>query len=127
MRSWRPDVTAAVVSIVVFVAIMAAVARSSSGGVTSRGRLEHPMHLHGGAFQILARDGQPVAGQLVKDTVVVEPGESIAIGFRADNPGWWMLHCHELHHAAGSMDTLLYYSGIGRLANLGGSYGNSPE
>jgi trehalose 6-phosphate synthase len=38
-----------------------------------------------------------------------------------------MLHCHELHHAAGGMDTLLYYSGLDRLANLGGSYGNSPE
>lgn len=95
--------------------------------IVNRGRLEHPMHLHGGAFQVLAFNGQPVAGQLVKDTVLVDPGESITIGFRADNPGWWMLHCHELHHAAGGMDTLLYYSGIGRLAKLGGSYGNSPE
>ena len=95
--------------------------------IVNRGRLEHPMHLHGGTFQILTRDGQPVAGQLVKDTVLVEPGESITIGFRADNPGWWMLHCHELHHAAGGMDALIYYSGIGRLATLGGSYGNSPE
>ena len=88
------------------------------------------MHLHGGAFQILAQNGQPVAGLQVKDTVLVDPGQSITIGFRADNPGWWMLHvlhCHELHHAAGGLDTLLHYSGVGRLANLGGSYGNSPE
>lgn len=94
--------------------------------IVNRGRLEHPMHLHGGAFPILAVNGNPVAGQLVKDTVLVDPGESITVGFRADNPGWWMLHCHELHHAAGGMDTLVYYSGFGRLANLGGSYGNSP-
>lgn len=95
--------------------------------IENRGRLEHPMHFHGGAFEIVARDGQPTAGQLVKDTVLVEPGESITIGFRADNRGWWMLHCHELHHAAGGMDTLLYYAGSDRLASLGGSYGNSPE
>lgn len=95
--------------------------------IVNRGHLDHPMHLHGGAFQVLAFNGQPVAGQLVKDTVLVDPGNSITIGFRADNPGWWMLHCHELHHAAGGMDTLLSYSGSGRLASLGGSYGNSPE
>jgi FtsP/CotA-like multicopper oxidase with cupredoxin domain len=95
--------------------------------IVNRGRLEHPIHLHGGAFQILAVDGQPVQSQLVKDTVLVDPGRSITIGFRADNPGWWMLHCHELHHASGGMDALVYYSGSGRLATLGGRYQNSPE
>lgn len=95
--------------------------------IVNRGRVEHPMHLHGGAFQVLAFNGQPVQSQLVKDTVLVDPGDSITIGFRADNPGWWMLHCHELHHAAGGMDTLLHYSGSGRLATLGGTYADSPE
>ena len=90
------------------------------------GRYEHAMHLHGQSFQVLARNGQPLPGILVKDTVNVLPGESITIGFVADNPGWWMLHCHELHHAAGGMDVLLDYHGAPRLANLGGAFGASP-
>ena len=90
------------------------------------GKLEHPMHLHGQSFQVLARNGQPLPGVLVKDTVDVLPGQSITIGFVAGNPGWWMLHCHELHHAAGGMDTLVHYQDAKRLANLGGPYGASP-
>lgn len=90
------------------------------------GKYEHPMHLHGQLFQILARDGQPLPGVLVKDTVDVLPGQSITIGFVAANPGWWMLHCHELHHAAGGMDVLVGYQGATRLANLGGPFAASP-
>ena len=90
------------------------------------GKYEHPMHLHGQSFQVLARDGQPLAGVLVKDTVDVLPGQSITIGFVAGNPGWWMLHCHELHHAAGGMDILVGYQGAARLANLGSPFGASP-
>ena len=92
----------------------------------NEGKYEHPMHLHGQSFQVLARDGQLLPGILVKDTVDVLPGQSITIGFVADNPGWWMLHCHELHHAAGGMDTLLRFLGSPRLANLGGPFGSSP-
>ena len=90
------------------------------------GKYEHPMHLHGQSFQVLARDGQPLPGVLVKDTVDVLPGQSITIGFVANNTGWWMLHCHELHHAAGGMDVLVRYQGAARLANLGGPFGASP-
>ena len=90
------------------------------------GKYEHPMHLHGQSFQLLARNGQPLPGVLVKDTVDVLPGQSITVGFVADNPGWWMLHCHELHHAAGGMGILLDYAGAKRLASLGGPFGASP-
>ena len=90
----------------------------------NRGRLEHPMHVHGHAFQVLALDGLPVASQMVKDTVLVEPGGSVTVGFIADNSGWWMIHCHELHHAGGGMALLLSYNGTTRLAQLGGDFGN---
>ena len=92
----------------------------------NEGKYEHPMHLHGHTFQVLARDGKSLPGVLVKDTVDVLPGRSITIGFVADNAGWWMLHCHELHHAAGGMDTLLHYQGSTRLALLGGPFASSP-
>lgn len=92
----------------------------------NEGRLEHPMHLHGHDFQLLSINGKPTAGVLIKDTVDVLPGSAITVGFVADNPGWWMLHCHELHHAGGGMDTLVRYKDAPRLAGLGGPFEGSP-
>lgn len=65
------------------------------------GQYEHPMHLHGMPFKIVATDGYPVpkAAQLTKDVVPVHPGERFDIEFVADNPGQWAFHCHIVHHA----------------------------
>lgn len=65
------------------------------------GQFEHPMHLHGMPFKIVATDGYPVpeAAQLTKDVVPVHPGERFDIEFVADNPGQWAFHCHIVHHA----------------------------
>lgn len=93
----------------------------------NRSRMEHPMHLHGHAFQVLSIDGEPPAGLIVKDTIVVGPGQTVSVGFRARNPGWWMLHCHELYHARGGMMTLLAYQGTRRLAQLGGALHAQPD
>ncbi|HEY8761455.1 MAG TPA: multicopper oxidase family protein [Candidatus Dormibacteraeota bacterium] len=93
----------------------------------NQGSQEHWMHLHGHFFRVLSRDGGSLPGRLVKDTVSVAPGHSVTIAFRADNPGWWMIHCHQLLHAAGGMMALLAYQGSARLANLGGAYANSPD
>ena len=89
--------------------------------------LDHSMHLHGHSFQVLSVDGKQTAGVLVKDTVVVGPHQRIAIGFKAGNPGWWMIHCHELYHARGGMMILLRYTGSSRLAQLGGPYAAMPD
>ena len=73
---------------------------------------EHPMHLHGHFFQVLSRNGRPLKGApVIKDTLNVKPGEEYVIAFRADNPGTWVFHCHELHHAAGGMVTQVLYAG----------------
>ncbi|SIS54974.1 multicopper oxidase family protein [Alicyclobacillus vulcanalis] len=73
----------------------------------------HPMHLHGHDFQVLTRDGKPVSGSpIFLDTLDVFPGESYDIAFRADNPGLWMFHCHDLEHAAAGMDVMVQYAGI---------------
>lgn len=65
------------------------------------GQFEHPMHLHGMPFKIVATDGYPVpeAAQLTKDVIPVHPGERFDIEFVADNPGQWAFHCHIVHHA----------------------------
>lgn len=68
---------------------------------------EHPFHMHGHAFEVLTRDGEPVAGRPVHDTVNVRVRETLRLRFQADNPGFWMTHCHILPHAAGGMMTVV--------------------
>lgn len=71
----------------------------------------HPMHLHGTQFTIVAVDGNPVpaAAQLTRSTLPIHPGETYDIEFTAKNPGTWLFHCHELHHADGGMIVPVVY------------------
>lgn len=64
------------------------------------GAFAHPMHIHGGPFEIVATDGNPVApgARLTKDTVNVSPGERYDVLWTARQPGRWLLHCHINHH-----------------------------
>jgi len=72
--------------------------------------VDHPMHLHGHFFQVLSKNGKPLTGSpLIKDTLNVKPGEEYVVAFKADNPGDWMFHCHELHHASAGMVTEVKY------------------
>ncbi|MFJ7203372.1 multicopper oxidase family protein [Streptomyces sp. NPDC098789] len=64
----------------------------------------HPLHLHGHTF---ALGGQP--GGARKDTAVILPGATLTADFDADNPGLWMLHCHNVYHAEAGMMTVLGY------------------
>lgn len=71
---------------------------------------DHPMHLHGHSFEVLSKNGQALSGSSIwKDTINVRPGDTYVIAFRADNPGMWMVHCHELHHASMGMMTDVIY------------------
>lgn len=71
---------------------------------------DHPMHLHGHFFQVLSKNGKPVQGSpIMKDTLNVKPGETYEVAFTADNPGEWMFHCHDLHHASAGMVTDVMY------------------
>jgi FtsP/CotA-like multicopper oxidase with cupredoxin domain len=63
----------------------------------------HPMHLHGHAFRVIARNGRTTHYQEWQDTVLMAPHESVDIAFVADNPGDWMFHCHILEHQAAGM------------------------
>ena len=68
----------------------------------------HPMHLHGHHYQVVGIGGQSLAGA-VRDTVMVPSMTSVTVAFDADNPGEWVLHCHNLFHmAAGMMTTVKY-------------------
>jgi len=67
--------------------------------------MDHPFHLHGFFFQVVAIDGVPIAPASLEDTVNVPGKGRVTIAFRPDDrPGRWMYHCHILeHHAAGMM------------------------
>ncbi|MER7536672.1 multicopper oxidase family protein [Streptomyces sp. NPDC097704] len=62
----------------------------------------HPVHLHGHTYA-------HANGGARKDTSIVLPGERIEVDFDADNPGLWMVHCHNVYHAESGMMTVLGY------------------
>ncbi|QES41278.1 copper oxidase [Streptomyces venezuelae] len=64
----------------------------------------HPVHLHGHTF---ALPGAP--GGARKDTAIVLPNGTLSVDFEADNPGLWMIHCHNVYHAEAGMMTVLGY------------------
>jgi multicopper oxidase len=66
----------------------------------------HPIHLHGHTFQLLKADGGPGAR---KDTVIVLPKQRILAVLVADNPGTWVMHCHNTYHQFAGMQTRLDY------------------
>src|SRR4051812_24332642 len=67
--------------------------------------MHHPFHVHGaGRFLVLARDGEPEANLVWKDTVLIRTGETIDILLEVTNPDRWMAHCHIAeHHESGMM------------------------
>lgn len=62
----------------------------------------HAMHLHGHHFREVLADG--TYGPL-RDTILVDRGQSRDIAFVADNPGKWLFHCHMLSHQTAGMKT----------------------
>ncbi|OGN86690.1 MAG: hypothetical protein A2X23_04885 [Chloroflexi bacterium GWC2_73_18] len=60
----------------------------------------HPMHLHGTDMAVFAKDGEPLPEAQRLNTLPIQQGETYDVVFRADNPGRWVLHCHDLHHAS---------------------------
>jgi hypothetical protein len=60
----------------------------------------HPMHIHGGPFTVVARDGitLPPAARFEADTINVGPGQRFDVIWPALNPGKWLIHCHIGHH-----------------------------
>jgi FtsP/CotA-like multicopper oxidase with cupredoxin domain len=87
----------------------------------------HPMHLHGHHVLVVSRDGKPVRTPWWVDILDVGPDESFDVVFRANNTGIWMLHCHNLPHAAEGLVTHLTYDGVTTPFRVGGHAHNHPE
>ncbi|KAK0672592.1 multicopper oxidase-domain-containing protein [Cercophora samala] len=88
--------------------------------INSRDVMEHPFHLHGHTFQIVAwGPGEFTAGSnpnttwnlenpMRRDTLTIPGLSHVVIRFLADNPGIWALHCHVAWHMeAGMLITFL--------------------
>lgn len=65
--------------------------------------MQHPMHLHGQQFAVLAVDGLPNGNLVWKDTTLVAPGQTVDILVKMTNPGEWMAHCHIAEHLHAGM------------------------
>ncbi len=56
-------------------------------------------HSVGSCSTIISTDGHSLPGKgQMKDTLPVNAGERFDFVFKADNPGTWAFHCHDLHH-----------------------------
>jgi multicopper oxidase len=73
----------------------------------NRTMMWHPMHLHGHTFQMINRGGRVGAR---KDTTIVLPMHEVSVAVVADNPGTWMMHCHNTYHQEAGMMTILNYT-----------------
>jgi FtsP/CotA-like multicopper oxidase with cupredoxin domain len=69
--------------------------------------MHHPMHLHGHFFRVLNQFGDHSPW---KHTVDVAPHTTRTIEFLANEPGEWMLHCHNLYHMKTGMARVVKYS-----------------
>lgn len=96
--------------------------------LVDRGHQSHPFHLHGQTAMVLSHNGKPVTGSpWWTDTLEVTPGDTYVIAFKADNPGIWMDHCHNLQHANKGMIMHLGYQGVTEPYLTGPATGNEPE
>ncbi|MBA4710808.1 multicopper oxidase family protein [Aquitalea aquatica] len=79
--------------------------------IVSQAHMDHPFHIHGTQFQVLARtdDGvwQDEPFLAWRDVVNIPAGETVRLRFVQHLPGLRMFHCHILEHEdAGMMATL---------------------
>ncbi|KAJ5180151.1 hypothetical protein N7492_003361 [Penicillium capsulatum] len=61
----------------------------------------HPIHLHGHDFVVLAQGSGSYSGAVTslakppkRDTAMLPENGHLVIGFKTDNPGAWLMHCH---------------------------------
>jgi FtsP/CotA-like multicopper oxidase with cupredoxin domain len=68
--------------------------------IGSNNNFIHPLHVHGGPFTVVARDGETLApgARFEADTVNVGPGQRYDVIWKARRPGKWLVHCHIPHH-----------------------------
>ena len=86
------------------------------------------MHPHGHHVLVVSRNGEHTTGSpLWMDSFDVRPGEVWEVALRADNPGLWAFHCHNLPHATQGMALHLVVRGRDDPVPGRPASGNHPE
>ena len=87
--------------------------------------MNHPIHVHGQRFLVVARDGIPADNLVWKDTAILPVGSTMDILVEMSNPGAWMLHCHISEHLHSGMKLTFQVEGEAMLSaeGSGGSGG----
>jgi FtsP/CotA-like multicopper oxidase with cupredoxin domain len=65
--------------------------------------MNHPFHIHGQRFLVLAVDGVEMENLVWKDTAIVPVGSTVDFLVEMSNPGTWMAHCHIAEHLHSGM------------------------
>jgi FtsP/CotA-like multicopper oxidase with cupredoxin domain len=65
--------------------------------------MQHPLHVHGQRFLVLAQNGVANEHLVWKDTVLLPAGSATDILLELSNPGLWMVHCHIAEHLEAGM------------------------
>lgn len=65
--------------------------------------MQHPIHIHGQRFLVLAVDGVPNDLPVWKDTALLPAGGTLDLLVEMTNPGRWMVHCHIAEHLQSGM------------------------
>ncbi|MFW6010801.1 MAG: multicopper oxidase family protein, partial [Gemmatimonadota bacterium] len=81
--------------------------------------MQHPIHIHGQRFLVLAVNGVPKDNLAWKDTVLIPVGATVELLLELSNPGAWMLHCHISEHLEGGMKFTFDVEGEDPLAEEG--------
>jgi blue copper oxidase len=69
------------------------------------GGMIHPFHIHGAQFKVLSRNGEepPENERGWKDSISIQPDETVKIAIQFKNKGVYMFHCHILEHEDNGM------------------------
>jgi FtsP/CotA-like multicopper oxidase with cupredoxin domain len=73
-------------------------------------QMQHPIHIHGQRFLVLAVNGVANENLAWKDTVLVPVGATVDVLLELSNPGRWMLHCHIAEHLEAGMSMVFTVS-----------------
>jgi suppressor of ftsI len=65
--------------------------------------MQHPFHMHGQKFLVLATNGTPTENLVWKDTTLVQMGDTVDVLVPMENVGKWMAHCHIAEHLTSGM------------------------
>jgi FtsP/CotA-like multicopper oxidase with cupredoxin domain len=69
-----------------------------------------PLHFHGPHFRVIEMQGTSVENlNLTLDTIDLAPAYRYAIEIKAENPGDWMIHSHNVHQASKGLMAVYSY------------------